>query len=899
MKRKMYKSLWVALLFMISAAMATTTNAQQKLIYYWHFNNLNTGNTAAVVPSSIKTVHANWGSLDSTKAIISYVPSTTVSSSYKTYWDAAAGEASDTFNVKMGVASGTATGNNELRVRSPSDSMQVLITMPTTKYKNITLKFGTERTSSGPQKETYDYSVDGGLTWTIAGISLPKDTITNAIWNYVAISFGGDATVNNNSKFIFRIKIGSPNNTSTGNIRLDNISLEGDSIGDPAQKLIHYWHFNNFTGLSKAGKPSLILPVHANWSSLDSTKAVIAYVPAYTVSSKYATYWDATTGDTINARRDKKNQTTGTNNCMRMRNPSDSMELLCYLPTTHYKNINLKYELEYSSTGPGASAPGRELFDYSVDSGKTFRQNGLAITMDSMTNQTWNLVSINVAGDPAVNNNPKFVFRIRTTPVNSITSGNHRFDNFTMEGDTVLGPAIPITKINVPYLQNFDSMANTGTGSFMPYGWYLYETGTNGNLTYGTDSGSSNAGNTYSYGHKNATDRALGSLASGSLLPNYGVYFKNLTGATITSATVGFTVEQWRLGQNNRGNPDSVYASMSTNATTLGTGSWLSVPALSFVSPNYTGTVGQFDGNLPANQKKVKVTIAGLSIPSGGTAWLKWSDPNITGSDDGLAIDDFSFTVLGYRYTKIRSAKFPLIAGISDTANEKYELLKGIVLSPNSSTTGLNFQIKDSTGNITAISISKTFSYTPTIGDSVYLYGKTASANFLSYIALDSVAKINGGYVSGPAKTVLSINNDTLESGIARIAGMNLATGYKWDTTGNGKNGGFMTTATNGTTTFNVWISKTSNLWGKPAPKFPFALNGIVLQNSTTATSGYYITPRFAADFDTAKIPLYKIRQVRGQNAYRIGNIPFSNIRQLITFHFHKLRFCSFIKRSN
>jgi len=356
MKPHSHKSLWFGILLLTSMALATNLKAQQKLIYFWHFNNTNTGTTVAGSPSLIKPIHANWGSLDSTKATISYVPATTVSSSYKTYWDVAAGEASDTFNVKMGAAKGTATGNNELRVRSPSDSMEVLFTLPTTKYKNLTLKFGTERTGSGPQKESYDYSTDGGTTWKISGMSFPKDTITNSIWNLIAISFGGDNTVNNNSSFIFRIKIGAPNSTSTGNIRLDNISLEGDSIGAPAQKLIHYWHFNNFKGLGAAGSPSLITPLHANWSSIDSTKALIAYVPDFTVSPAYKTYWDATTGDTLNARRDKKNQATGINNCLRVRNPSDSMQLLFYIPTTHYKNINIKYELEYSSVGTGASA---------------------------------------------------------------------------------------------------------------------------------------------------------------------------------------------------------------------------------------------------------------------------------------------------------------------------------------------------------------------------------------------------------------------------------------------------------------------------------------------------------------------------------------------------------------
>src|SRR5205085_5642312 len=34
----------------------------------------------------------------------------------------------------------------------------------------------------------------------------------------------------------------------------------------------------------------------------------------------------------------------------------------------------------------------------------------------------------------------------------------------------------------------------------------------------------------------------------------------------------------------------------------------------------------------------------GLAVPSGGTFWIRWNSFDVTGSDDGLAIDDFSLT---------------------------------------------------------------------------------------------------------------------------------------------------------------------------------------------------------------------------------------------------------------
>src|SRR5947207_2136539 len=40
-------------------------------------------------------------------------------------------------------------------------------------------------------------------------------------------------------------------------------------------------------------------------------------------------------------------------------------------------------------------------------------------------------------------------------------------------------------------------------------------------------------------------------------------------------------------------------------------------------------------------------TITGLDIPNGGALWIRWTDFDVTGSDDGLAVDDFSLTPHG------------------------------------------------------------------------------------------------------------------------------------------------------------------------------------------------------------------------------------------------------------
>ena len=68
------------------------------------------------------------------------------------------------------------------------------------------------------------------------------------------------------------------------------------------------------------------------------------------------------------------------------------------------------------------------------------------------------------------------------------------------------------------------------------------------------------------------------------------------------------------------------------------------VAALDFTSPITGGTAGALDGNLAANRVALSSTITGLNIPAGTEVMLRWSDPDHSGTDHGLSIDDFSVT---------------------------------------------------------------------------------------------------------------------------------------------------------------------------------------------------------------------------------------------------------------
>jgi hypothetical protein len=143
---------------------------------------------------------------------------------------------------------------------------------------------------------------------------------------------------------------------------------------------------------------------------------------------------------------------------------------------------------------------------------------------------------------------------------------------------TKLSAQVSITSTAVPYTQNFNTLITSGTSSVLPAGWKLLETGTNANTTLAADAGATATGNTYSYGTGTATDRAFGGLLSGSLTPVMGVQITNNTGSTITSLTISYTGEEWRLGTAARA--DQLDFQYSLSATSLSTGTWTDFNAL-------------------------------------------------------------------------------------------------------------------------------------------------------------------------------------------------------------------------------------------------------------------------------------------------------------------------------
>ena len=109
----------------------------------------------------------------------------------------------------------------------------------------------------------------------------------------------------------------------------------------------------------------------------------------------------------------------------------NNMKFLWYMPTTAYQNLLLSYSSELSSAGKPS-----QNYSYSLDSGLTFMTANLPVTSYT-PGIAWGLQSLDLSTISGANNNPKFVFCISYSgSAAQAPSGNDRYDNITVEGDT-------------------------------------------------------------------------------------------------------------------------------------------------------------------------------------------------------------------------------------------------------------------------------------------------------------------------------------------------------------------------------------------------------------------------------------------------------------------------------
>ncbi len=207
------------------------------------------------------------------------------------------------------------------------------------------------------------------------------------------------------------------------------------------------------------------------------------------------------------------------------------------------------------------------------------------------------------------------------------------------------------------YFQDFNTLTPTTNGCGTPGNltfinnltlpsWYVQRVSGTQNRT-NADDGSCDQGGAYSYGTDGSTDRALGTLRSGTAGYAIGARFRNNTGGLITQIRIDYTGEQWRRG-NTGPAPDQLRLSYSTDpaTTSLTTGTWTPVIGFDFNSPFTLAGPVVLNGNAPANREIIPVPPIPVAIPNGQDFWIRWEDPDLNLGNDGLAIEDVRVRII-------------------------------------------------------------------------------------------------------------------------------------------------------------------------------------------------------------------------------------------------------------
>jgi hypothetical protein len=184
---------------------------------------------------------------------------------------------------------------------------------------------------------------------------------------------------------------------------------------DPNSVLLYYWNFNSLP----AGE--ITTPIVPDISLITPNAANIVYIGTGGILDP------VTPGNTLNA---QNGDAEGFG--LRTRNPSNAKELLIKTSSAGYKNIILKFATAKSSAA-GAST---QNYSYSLD-GTTFITTGLAVTTFSPNIEPiYDIVTLDFSKITGANDNPNFTIKISFSgPETLNTTGNNRFDNFTLQGN--------------------------------------------------------------------------------------------------------------------------------------------------------------------------------------------------------------------------------------------------------------------------------------------------------------------------------------------------------------------------------------------------------------------------------------------------------------------------------
>lgn len=205
------------------------------------------------------------------------------------------------------------------------------------------------------------------------------------------------------------------------------------------------------------------------------------------------------------------------------------------------------------------------------------------------------------------------------------------------------------------YVQNFDAL-NVAPNNTSDLGWtdnstlpgwfadrstYAVTNGTLGGTAAAFDNAGIPANNgLFSFGTAGSADRALGTRSADGRPVRFAVRLVNQTGRTLTRFSVAYTGEQWF--KSSAATPHKLAVDYLFDAVSLQDGAWAPIPALTFTSPVITPVAAALNGNAVANRTPLVATVSGVAWEPGRELWIRFSDHDEPGVEQGLAVDDFA-----------------------------------------------------------------------------------------------------------------------------------------------------------------------------------------------------------------------------------------------------------------
>ncbi|HEX9980118.1 MAG TPA: CotH kinase family protein [Flavobacterium sp.] len=197
----------------------------EDVIYYWHFNTLET-------PTDVVTIPADYIHVAGAEPLMTYTgtgPS-----------DIDTNNIGSAINLHLDQSSGKCA-----RVRNPSDGRPLVFDLPTTGYKDIKFAYAVQRTEQGMLTNHLSYSVDG-VNFIQADLDQSTFNVTTD-FSFVNADFSSITAVNDNPNFKIRITFEGNTTADNGNNRFDNVTLKGVeyNLSSPSQILTTYQVFPN------------------------------------------------------------------------------------------------------------------------------------------------------------------------------------------------------------------------------------------------------------------------------------------------------------------------------------------------------------------------------------------------------------------------------------------------------------------------------------------------------------------------------------------------------------------------------------------------------------------------------------------------------------------------------